>query len=128
MSAGDDNAARVRVLLARRKALAPWVLMLPALIIVLVFFGIPTAYMARMSFNLHDGQGLYEPGFTFAHYGNMFTNPLFTGAIWTTVKLSLAASLCTVLIGFAFAQPASVFHQAPETPCQASAHHRLRLL
>lgn len=99
----DSDAARVRRTLDRRKALAPWLLMLPALIIVLIFFGIPTAYMARMSFNLHAGQKLYEPGFTFEHYRNLFTNPLFTGAIWTTVKLSLSASLFTVLIGFAFA-------------------------
>jgi hypothetical protein len=36
--------------------------------------------MARMSFNLH-GQRLYVPGFTFEHYGNLVSNPLFTNAI-----------------------------------------------
>lgn len=92
-----------RAAMARRKRLAPWLLMLPALVIVLIFFGLPTLYMARMSFNLHDGRGLYEPGFTFAHYGNLFTNSLFTTAIWTTVKLSLMASLVTVIIGYSFA-------------------------
>ena len=35
------TAARAR--LARQKAAAPWLLMLPALIIVLIFFGLPTA-------------------------------------------------------------------------------------
>jgi ABC-type spermidine/putrescine transport system permease subunit I len=77
--------------------------MLPALVIVLIFFGIPTAYMARMSFNLHIDQRLYVPGFTFEHYANLFSNSLFTNAIWTTVKLSLLASLATVLIGYCFA-------------------------
>ena len=62
----------------RRKQRAPWLLMAPALVIVLVFFGIPTLYMARMSFNLHFDQRLYVPGFTFEHYGNLFSNPLFT--------------------------------------------------
>jgi ABC-type spermidine/putrescine transport system permease subunit I len=89
--------------LARRKTLSPWLLMLPALVIVLIFFGIPTAYMARMSFNLHIDQRLYVPGFTFEHYANLFSNSLFTNAIWTTVKLSLLASLATVLIGYCFA-------------------------
>ncbi len=88
---------------ARRKALAPWLLMLPALIIVLVFFGIPTLLMARMSFNLRIDQRLYVPGFTFEHYVNLFSNPLFTNAIWTTVKLSVAASLAAVAIGYGFA-------------------------
>jgi ABC-type spermidine/putrescine transport system permease subunit I len=87
----------------RRKTLSPWLLMLPALVIVLIFFGIPTAYMARMSFNLHIDQRLYVPGFTFEHYANLFSNSLFTNAIWTTVKLSLLASLATVLIGYCFA-------------------------
>ncbi len=95
--------SRERERQARRKALAPWLLMLPALVIVLIFFGIPTAYMVRMSFNLHIDQRLYVPGFTFEHYVNLFSNPLFTTAIWTTVQLSLLASLATLLIGYVFA-------------------------
>jgi ABC-type spermidine/putrescine transport system permease subunit I len=87
----------------RKKKLAPWLLMTPALIIVVIFFGIPTLYMLRMSFNLHIDQRLYVPGFTFEHYGNLFSNPVFTNAIWTTVQLSLLASLTTVIIGYAFA-------------------------
>jgi ABC-type spermidine/putrescine transport system permease subunit I len=98
-----SSAGHQAGLLARRKTLSPWLLMLPALVIVLIFFGIPTAYMARMSFNLHIDQRLYVPGFTFEHYANLFSNSLFTNAIWTTVKLSLLASLATVLIGYCFA-------------------------
>jgi ABC-type spermidine/putrescine transport system permease subunit I len=88
---------------SRSKMLAPWLLMLPALVIVLVFFGIPTLLMARMSFNLHIDQRLYVPGFTFDHYVNLFSNPLFTNAIWTTVQLSVIASVATVIIGYGFA-------------------------
>ncbi len=101
MSDAAYIAARQRQV--RRKTLVPWLLMAPALVIVLIFFGLPTLYMARMSFNLHIGQRLYVPGFTFEHYGNLFSNPLFTNAILTTVKLSLMASLSTVLIGYGFA-------------------------
>jgi ABC-type spermidine/putrescine transport system permease subunit I len=92
-----------RASLARRKALGPWLLMLPALVIVLIFFGLPTLYMVRMSFNLHFDQRLYVPGFTFDHYVNLFSNPIFTTAIWTTVRLALLASLATVAIGYCFA-------------------------
>lgn len=86
-----------------RKALAPWVLLLPALVVVLIFFGIPTLYMARMSFNLHIDQRLFVPGFTFEHYADLLSNPLFTHAILTTTVLSLLASLVTLVIGYAFA-------------------------
>jgi ABC-type spermidine/putrescine transport system permease subunit I len=101
MSDATYTSARQRQV--RRKRLVPWLLMAPALVIVLIFFGLPTLYMARMSFNLHTGQRLYVPGFTFEHYGNLISNPLFTNAILTTVKLSLMASLSTVLIGYGFA-------------------------
>lgn len=78
-------------------------LLLPALVIVLIFFGLPTIFMVRMSFNLHPDQRLYVPGFTFEHYATLLSNPVFTGAIWTTVKLAVMASFATVVIGYAFA-------------------------
>jgi ABC-type spermidine/putrescine transport system permease subunit I len=99
----DAAFASQRATQDRRKALAPWLLMLPALVIVLIFFGVPTVYMVRMSFNLHFDQRLYVPGFTFEHYVDLFLNPLFTGAILTTVKLALVASLATVAICYGFA-------------------------
>lgn len=99
----DMAYAAERRVQARRRALAPWLLMLPALVIVLIFFGLPTLYMVRMSFNLHIDQRLYVPGFTFEHYQNLFSNPLFTNAIWTTVQLALMGSVATVLIGYCFA-------------------------
>ena len=87
----------------KRSALAPWLLMLPALVLVLIFFGVPTAYMARMSLNIKQGQTLYVPAFTADNYINLFSNPIFTGAIKTTVILSLSAALATLAIGYCFA-------------------------
>jgi ABC-type spermidine/putrescine transport system permease subunit I len=95
------DAARARH--ARQARLAPWLLMLPALVLVLVFFGLPALSMLRMSLNLKVDQRLYAPDFTFANYWTLVSNPLFTNAIWTTVKLSLAASFVTVVLGYAFA-------------------------
>lgn len=87
----------------RRERLAPWLLMAPALLISLVFFGLPTVYMLRMSFNAHTDQRLYVPGFTFQHYAELVANPFYIHAIWTTVKLSLVASIVTVVVGYGFA-------------------------
>ncbi|WP_421695987.1 ABC transporter permease [Aestuariivirga sp.] len=100
---GDVLYDTERRAMARRKAVAPWFLMLPALVLVLVFFGVPTLFMARMSFNLHFDQRLFVQGFTFEHYVNLFSNPVFTHAIWTTVQLALMASFATVVIGYCFA-------------------------
>jgi ABC-type spermidine/putrescine transport system permease subunit I len=85
------------------RSLTPWLLMAPALVIVVIFFGVPLMFMLRMSFNLHIDQRLYVEGFTFEHYGQLFANELFRGAIRTTVVLSLAASVTTVIIGYCFA-------------------------
>ena len=81
----------------------PWALLSPALVIAIVFFGIPMLLMLRMSFNEHAPQRLYVPGFTLRHYAQLLTEERFINAIWTTVKLSLLASLATLVIGYAFA-------------------------
>ena len=83
--------------------LAPWALMLPALFIAVIFFGLPLVYMLRMSFNLKLDQRLYVEGFTFDHYVHLLTAPLFLGAIWTTLRLSIIAALATLVLGYAFA-------------------------
>jgi len=89
---------------ARRvERLLPWALMSPALVISIIFFGIPMLLMLRMSFNEHAPQRLYVPGFTGRHYVQLLTEERFINAILTTVKLSLVASLATLVIGYAFA-------------------------
>lgn len=87
----------------RLERLAPWMLMAPTLLIVVVFFGLPTLYIARMSVNLHIDQRFYVPGLTLDHYTNLIASPLYVDAIWTTVKLSIVSALATVLIGYGFA-------------------------
>lgn len=95
------TAARAAVI--RRKRAAPWLLLFPALVIVLIFFGLPTLYMARMSFNLSEGSKLYTPGLSWANYQTVFSNTVFVAAIWTTLKLALMASAVTLVIGYLFA-------------------------
>jgi ABC-type spermidine/putrescine transport system permease subunit I len=87
----------------RSERLMPWALLSPALVIAIVFFGIPMLVMLRMSLNEHAPQRLYVPGFTFRHYALLLTEERFVNAIWTTVKLSLLSSLATLVIGYAFA-------------------------
>ncbi|MGB3539395.1 MAG: ABC transporter permease [Mesorhizobium sp.] len=83
--------------------LAPWLLMTPALAIAILFFGVPTLVMLRMSFNLHPDGRLYVPGFTLENYTSLVGDEMFLTALWTTVKLALMSSLFTVVIGYFFA-------------------------
>lgn len=83
--------------------LAPWLLMSPALAIAILFFGVPTLFMFRMSFNLHPDQRLYVPGFTLENYTSLISDEMFLTALWTTVKLAFLSSLFTVVISYFFA-------------------------
>lgn len=99
----DDIYATAARRAQRTEKLMPFALMAPALVIAIVFFGIPMLLMLRMSFNEHAPQRLYVPGFTFSHYAQLLTEERFITAIWTTVRLSLLASCATVVIGYCFA-------------------------
>jgi ABC-type spermidine/putrescine transport system permease subunit I len=83
--------------------LAPWLLMTPALTIAILFFGLPTLVMLRMSFNLHPDGRLYVPGFTLENYTSLVSDETFLTALWTTVKLAFMSSLFSVTIGYFFA-------------------------
>ena len=86
-----------------RKGLTPWLLMAPALAIAIAFFGLPIAFMARMSFNQHIDQRFYVPGFTFDNYAALLTDPSFSNALWTTARLAFISSIVTVVVGYSFA-------------------------
>ena len=87
----------------RMEKAAPWLLLAPALVIVLTFFGLPTLHLLRMSFNFHRPPQFYTPGFTLEQDRQLLTEPLYLEAIGTTVRLSLVAALSTVAIGYGFA-------------------------
>jgi ABC-type spermidine/putrescine transport system permease subunit I len=99
----DVTFVRARRRARRLEKLAPWALIAPALVVAGIFFAIPAIYMARMSFNLKVGQTAYEPGFTFEHYAKLLTDEIYLGAIWTTIWLSLATAIVTLIIGYGFA-------------------------
>jgi len=76
--------------------------MAPALAIAVLFFGLPTLFMFRMSFNLHTDGRLYVPGFTLENYTDLLGDQMFLTALWTTVKLAFMSSIFTVVISYLF--------------------------
>lgn len=101
-SVGRTDVERARPTV-RFERLVPWALIAPALVIALVFFGLPILNTLRMSFNLHVDQRVYVPGFTLDQYWMLVKNPVFSGSILTTVKLSLICAFSAVTIGYGFA-------------------------
>ena len=83
--------------------LSAWLVMAPALCLSIAGFGIPALYMARMSFNEHEPQTAFVPGFTFENYHRLLSDPLILTVIWNTARLALLASVATVALAYAFA-------------------------
>lgn len=81
----------------------PWLLMAPALTLTLLCFGVPAAFMLRMSFNAHEPQHFYVPGLTLESYQRLVSDPIILTAIWNTLRLALVASGVTVTLAYAFA-------------------------
>jgi ABC-type spermidine/putrescine transport system permease subunit I len=87
----------------KRSRLAPWLLLTPAQILAVVFFGVPALYMARMSVNVHAPQSYFTPGFTFENYARLTHDPVIAGAIWNTIWLALIGSAVTIVLAYGFA-------------------------
>lgn len=71
----------------------PALLLLPVLLFVAVFFIAPLGHMAARSFT--------DPSPT-ANYGRLLSSPVYFYALFTTVWMSAAVTLATLLLGYPF--------------------------
>jgi ABC-type spermidine/putrescine transport system permease subunit I len=74
-----------------------WLLLLPALLIVLAFFAFPILDLMKAS--------LFDPRFTTAHFVKLFTQSIYWRVSLNTIETALATTLLCVLIGY----PAAYF-------------------
>ena len=67
------------------------------------FFLVPFAIMIIVSFfeRIEGAESGYAPGFEFTHYARFFS-PLFTNAVWISIKFASIAALLSVVIAFPF--------------------------
>jgi ABC-type spermidine/putrescine transport system permease subunit I len=82
---------------------AAW-LLVPAFVLVVLFFGLPALYLARMSFNYHPPGGFYESAWTLDNYLFLVSTPNYARAMGQTFLLSLVTATLTVGLAFIFAQ------------------------
>ncbi len=77
-----------------------WLLILPALILVVVFCAIPYLNIVAMSFRTPSTTAPYAPGFTIASYVKALTDPLYLGILWLTLRVSMLVTALCLLIGY----------------------------
>nr|NIS40922.1 ABC transporter permease [Desulfuromonadales bacterium] len=69
----------------------PWVLLSPALLAILFLVVIPMGIIFVYSFYLYVDAGIDQPAFQFANWQEFFTDSYYHGAIWKTLRISVAA-------------------------------------
>ncbi len=96
------SAAALRHRLLDRDRLTSWALAAPALVLIGLFFGLPTLYMLRMSFNRHTPDQIFVPDWTLANYATLLTDPFYVSSIGNTALLALVTAIVTVLLAYPY--------------------------
>ena len=88
----------------RRRAVSPiaW-LVAPALLLFVVFFVLPFAVMAVLSFLSGNPMSGRSVNFTTAQYERMLDDDLYTEALWETLRLGLISTFASLLLGYPLA-------------------------
>ena len=77
-----------------------WLLILPALLLVVVFLGVPYLNIVVMSFRTPSTAAPYAPGFTLASYTKALSDPLYIGILWRTLRISVLVTALCLLVGY----------------------------
>jgi len=101
---GVPGVARSRPLLARvRQGLPPWLLLLPALTVLIPFFLLPLASLLRNSFNRDDPTALMVADFTWRNYVRVLTDTLYLTSFGNSLAMAAAIAATTLVLGYPFA-------------------------
>ena len=77
-----------------------WLLILPALLLVAVFLGVPYLNIVVMSFRTPSTAAPYAPGFTLTSYTKALSDPLYIGILWRTLRISVLVTALCLLVGY----------------------------
>lgn len=73
------------------------------LVMLLVFFAIPSAYLVAVSFFPQPQGEFYSIGFTLEHYTQLFESPIYLGYLVQTVEFAGLTTVGSVLFGYPIA-------------------------
>jgi putative spermidine/putrescine transport system permease protein len=97
----NDKKPNTITVKERRGGFRHFILLIPALIALLLFFIYPISNLIIRSF--------FSPDFTFKHYIYFFQNPLYIKITWITFKISIMTTLSALILGYPVAY---VLHRA----------------
>jgi putative spermidine/putrescine transport system permease protein len=80
-----------------------WLLMLPALLLLGVFFVTPYLYLLYMSFMTHTPGAPYLPIFTFENYLETVRDPFNWRIMWQTLRFGFVTSFITLVLSYPLA-------------------------
>lgn len=93
----------MRVSAMGRGAVGGTVPTVPLLVLMLGFFVLPLASLFLYSFYTHVPGQIMSRVFTLANYMKFVRDLFFWNALWVTIKIGLATTVCTLLIGYPLA-------------------------
>lgn len=86
-----------------RRTIPPWAtLLIPAVMAVVLFLGIPIAMLLRTSFAPSNGPN-FVPGWSLQHYRAFFADPFFIRVLIDTLLAGIVVTLITAVMGFPIA-------------------------
>jgi putative spermidine/putrescine transport system permease protein len=95
----DTSARAVREL----RVPLPWLLLIPALALFMVFFVFPLLILVANSFHDYSRLAGIIPEFTLKNYLRIFGDAYYLEIAWRTLRLALLTSVTTLLIGYPIA-------------------------
>lgn len=87
----------------KNESYAGYILAGPYLLYMAFFFFVPIAYILLVSFFHNVPTGTMEAGFTVENYVKFFSSSLYRNALLTTVEISIASTLFTVVVSYPIA-------------------------
>ncbi len=80
---------------------ASWILMLlPALVVLGIFFLIPLGKLAQFAFYKYDPIWIYKTEFTLANFTKFFSSGYYWGMVWNTLGVGFFTTLFTVVVAY----------------------------
>lgn len=103
VSGGVHERLRAFVQRHKNESYAGYILAGPYLLYMGLFFLIPVGYMFAVSFFQNVPNATMTPGFTLENYVKVFTTPLYTNTLYTTVEISVVSTLFTIVVSYPIA-------------------------
>jgi ABC-type spermidine/putrescine transport system permease subunit I len=89
--------------LEKHAQLRYFVLLVPALVLIVFFFVLPLFFTLRISFYESSPVLAYIPGFTVQSYVKFFQEPYYLSRLWVSFQLGFITSIVTLLLSYPIA-------------------------